>query len=85
MKTDTGLRDRNGAPIREGDKVEFFVEYDAACRPTYDSKNATRMVDVVKVINGVTYFWDEKLQAGAFAWRHASKCRIMTEAEPDPK
>jgi uncharacterized phage protein (TIGR01671 family) len=72
-----GLKDRDGRDIREGDIVEFSVEYDELERPTYDSPNATRMVDTVKVIDGIAYFVDEDDQGGGFASRHAEHCRVI--------
>ena len=72
-----GLKDRDGQDILEGDIVEFAVEYDWHERPTYDSPTATRMVDTVKIIDGVAYFVDVDVGSGGFAWRHAEHCRVI--------
>lgn len=72
-----GRKDRDGRDILEGDIVEFTVTYDWQERPTYDSPTATRMVDTVKVINGIAYFVDDDFGGGAYAWRHAEHCRVI--------
>jgi uncharacterized phage protein (TIGR01671 family) len=77
MRERIGLKDRDGQDICEGDIVEFTVEYDGFEQPTYDSPDATRMVDTVKVIDGIAYFWDEDVNSGGYAWRHAGHCRVI--------
>ena len=72
-----GLKDRDGRHIIEGDIVEYSVEYDYLGRPAYNSSAATRMVDTVKVIDGVAYFMDEDIGGGGYAWRHAPHCRVI--------
>lgn len=77
MRQTIGLTDRDGKEIREGDIVEFSVEYDWSRNPTYDSEAATLMVDVVKIIDGKAYFWCEDVGGGALASRHAAHCRVI--------
>ena len=75
-----GLKDRDGREIHEGDVVEFFAEYDDFGRVSYDTPTATRMVDVVKVVDGVAYFYNEEVQDGALAIRHNRYCRVVDRA-----
>jgi len=74
-----GLRDRDGREICEGDIVEFTVEYGFGRNPapSYDTESGTRMVDTVKLVEGVPCFWDEDLNTGSLANRHAKHCRVI--------
>jgi len=76
MREPIGLKDRDGIDIKEGDIVEFAVEYDHLERPTYDSPNATPMRDTARIMEGSAYFVNEYGWAG-FAWRHAEHCRVV--------
>jgi uncharacterized phage protein (TIGR01671 family) len=79
IRKSIGLKDRRGKTIHVGDIVEYHVTYDFHYppRPFYGKRNGgTRMVDTVKLIKGVPYFWDNDF-GGAFAWRHNKYCKII--------
>lgn len=77
MKENTNLKDRDGRDILEGDIVEFFVTYDYYENPTYDSPDATRMVDVVEIAGDDVLFVIPSTQFGSYAWRHNRFCRVI--------
>jgi len=78
-KEQIGLKDRTGREICEGDIVEFVVKYDYSNppQPTYDTADGTKMTDIVKIIDGAAYFWNEDVQNASFAWRHHDRCCVI--------
>ena len=84
-----GECDRDGREICEGDVVEFTVEYGYGFGrkppPIYDTERGTRMVDTVKIVDGVPYFWDEDINCGSLACRHAAHCRVIGNIHDIPK
>lgn len=73
----TGLKDRDGTEIREGDIVEFCVDFDREGQPTYDTPEGTRMVDTVRLRDGVSYFVDSETGDLARASTHAAHSRVI--------
>ena len=82
----TGLKDRNGKEIYEGDIVRFVVDYSYGVPPipSYDSENGTVCIDFVIFQDGSFWFFDNEMGSGAIAFRHHEHCEVIGNLHENP-
>jgi uncharacterized phage protein (TIGR01671 family) len=84
MKTPTGLKDKDGTEIFEGDMVEFWFSFDEGIS-SEPRPNFTRMLDLVEIHDGQPYFVDKCIGSGALAWRYNEYCKVIGNIYDAPK
>ena len=82
----TGLHDKNGKEIYEGDIVRFFfcADHPLATSPEEDS-DITEMIDEVKFMDGGFFFWCEDVRNGAMLWRFNERCEVIGNIYENPE
>ncbi|MES2625917.1 MAG: YopX family protein [Pseudomonadota bacterium] len=82
----TGLLDKAGVEIYEGDIVKFVVDYsfDEPPEPAYDTEYGTTCIDVVRLHEGAFYFFSPD-GSGSLAFRHSAHCEVIGNIRQNPE
>jgi uncharacterized phage protein (TIGR01671 family) len=74
----TGLHDKNGTEIYEGDIVRFFFD-------AYGKNPGTEMIDVVMWVDGAFYFWWIEGKRGARIDKFHGRAEVIGNIHENPE
>lgn len=85
----TGLLDKNGKEIYEGDMVRFYYSvFRGACCGHHEDINKddyTEIIDEVIFKDGAFYFWWREGERGALAWQYNDVCEVIGDVHNNPE
>ena len=84
----TGLNDKKGKEIYEGDILEFFWgerEFGNILSAGYDHKDATKMTDSVIFKDGIFLLYNKEVDNYALLRRHYEHCEVIGNIYDNPE